>query len=384
MKFYGGRRKAAHLRRKQSKNSPGCIAGITAAALLATAATGISRAALRQERPEQTEQSAALQTAPEPAPKRARAENGTMREARVWNILLCGTDADGLRTDAILIGHLDEKTGRTALVSIPRDTPVETRDGELMKLNAVYAGGGAEGMERLRAQVKKLLGVEADGWVLIELDAFRRVVDALGGVEFDVPQDMDYADPAQGLEIHLRAGRQRLDGEKAMQLVRYRSGYAMQDIERTGVQRAFLQALGEACLSGENLTKLPTLARIFREEVTTDLNFAKLLRLARRLAGCELSRMESCTLSGEGVTVNGVSYYALHEEALRKTAWELLAAQSGAVSVITPQQAARYQKAVPAQETEQTEENTAQTGQNAPEEIQIQSIRLPNDPRLWE
>lgn len=382
MKFYGGKRKATYLRKKQSKNSSGRVAAITAAALLLAA--GLSHAALRPEGQEQTAQSAVARTQPEAAPEQMRTESETRGEARVWNILLCGTDADGLRTDAILIGHLDEKTGRTALVSVPRDTPVETRDGTLMKLNAVYAGGGAEGMERLKTQIRKLLGVEADGWVLIGLDAFRRVVDALGGVEFDVPQDMDYEDPAQGLEIHLRAGRQRLDGEKAMQLVRYRSGYAMQDIERTGVQRAFLQTLGQSCLSEKSLTKLPTLARIFREEVTTDLSLAQLLRIARRLAGCELSRLESRTLSGEGVTVNGVSYYALHEDALRETARELLAAENDGLQVITPQRIARYQKATPARKTEQTEENTAETEQSTPEEIQIQPIRLPNDPRLWE
>ena len=76
--------------------------------------------------------------------------------------------------------------------------------------------------------------------MLVNLEAFRETVDLVGGVEFDVPQDMYYQDPTQNLHIDLKAGKQLLDGEKAMELVRFRKGYASQDIQRTKVQQEFL------------------------------------------------------------------------------------------------------------------------------------------------
>ena len=143
----------------------------------------------------------------------------------VYNILICGTDDDGTRTDTIIVAHLDANTHTVALLSIPRDTPVSTGSG-LMKINSVYAGGGKDGMERLAARLKELLGFPVDGYVLVDLVAFQKTVDLVGGVEFDVPQDMDYEDPSQDLYIHLRKGLQTLSGEQAMGLVRFRKGYA--------------------------------------------------------------------------------------------------------------------------------------------------------------
>gem|GEM_PF-2851321 len=81
----------------------------------------------------------------------------------VYNILICGTDGDGYRTDTIIVAHLDANTHTVALLSIPRDTPVATGGGGLMKINSVYAGGGADGMERLASRLHSLLGFPVDG-----------------------------------------------------------------------------------------------------------------------------------------------------------------------------------------------------------------------------
>ena len=296
MKFYGGRRNAAYLRKQHKKRAMGAaqrgLLGVLAsAALLAAAWTALYKTAVRpvpiraaQAGPEQETAPAAHADAAQNTPRRAQAP--ACRKQGVYNILLCGMDADGLRTDTIMIAHLDERTGKTALVSVPRDTPVEAEDGSLMKLNAVYAGGGAGGMVRLQKRLAALTGFETDGYVLIDMDAFEAAVDLLGGVEFDVPQDMDYTDPAQGLEIHLRAGRQLLGGEQAMQLVRYRKGYAMQDIRRTEVQQEFLRALARRCLSPQSIGRLPELLSIMRQSVTTDLSLGNFLYFAQALHTC--------------------------------------------------------------------------------------------------
>ncbi len=93
---------------------------------------------------------------------------------------------------------------------------------------------------------RDLLGFPVDGYVLVDLEAFQKTVDLVRGVEFDVPMDMNYEDPSQNLYIHLQKGLQTLDGEQAMGLVRFRKGYATQDIQRTQTQQQFLKALAKA------------------------------------------------------------------------------------------------------------------------------------------
>ena len=233
-------------------------------------------------------------------------------------------------------------------------------------------------MARLSKRLGAMLGFELDGYVLVNLKAFRETVELVGGVEFDVPQDMDYTDPAQGLEIHLRAGRQLLGGEQAMQLVRYRKGYAMQDIRRTEVQQEFLQALARRCLSPQSIGRLPELLSIMRQSVTTDLSLGNFLYFAQALHTCGVSELFCCTLAGEGVTVNGVSYYPLYEGRLLETVNAHLnpydaPRTSADVRVITPQRVGTYQK--PETKQKQT------PPEKAPARTEIQP--MPNDPALW-
>lgn len=394
MKFYGGRRKPTHLQneRRLTGRQRGAI-GI-AASLLVLAGTllAIYRAAVCA--PEQsaqvqtglTEENTAVEQKPTPASETDKtaalpAQTPVSHRKGVYNILLCGTDGDGMRTDTIMLGHLDERCGTAALLSIPRDTPVLTANGRLQKLNAVYAGGGHAGMQRLKKEIGRLLGFEPDGYILIDMDAFRRTVELLGGVWFDVPQDMDYSDPAQALEIHLKAGKQWLNGEQAMQLVRYRSGYATQDIRRTQVQQQLLRQLARQCLSAENLTKLLPLARIFSEETISDLTAGNLIYLAARLCRCDLGGLTCCTLQGEGVTVDGVSYYPLYAGKLLETVNRSFAPYDEPVTeahicVVTPETAKAMEKEVKAEAEEAPAEE-------AGESLKQKNIPLPNDPALW-
>ena len=143
-------------------------------------------------------------------------------------ILLAGTDKSGDRTDTVMLLSVDRSAKRLTLLSIPRDTKVNSTYTP-HKINIAYGVNGKdqEGMEALMDYVTELVGFRPDGYVLIDLDVFVDLVDKMGGVKFDVPCDMDYSDPAQDLTIDLKAGMQRLNGEQAMGLVRFRSGYAM-------------------------------------------------------------------------------------------------------------------------------------------------------------
>lgn len=305
--------------------------------------------------------------------------------AGVYNILICGTDDDGYRTDTIIVAHLDEETHDVALMSVPRDTVVLTGNGGIMKINSVYAGGGADGMARLSKRLGAMLGFELDGYVLVNLEAFRETVDLVGGVEFDVPQDMYYQDPTQNLHIDLKAGKQLLDGEKAMELVRFRKGYASQDIQRTKVQQEFLRALAKKVLSVSSLTKLKEFADVFSTYVTTDLTVGNMLYFAKALMQCDFDAMKTYTLEGEGAMINGGSYYPLYAGKLVQVVNESFNPYDApvtldTVNVITPEAARSYQKpAEPEPAEEPTElENPGETGEEPPDE-EVPEDKNPDD-----
>ncbi|MBQ7566874.1 MAG: LCP family protein [Oscillospiraceae bacterium] len=235
-----------------------------------------------------------------------------------YNILLAGTDYEGIRTDTIMIARINTKDHTVALMSIPRDSLVQIgsrRD----RINTVYAtyGMGQAGMEALMLEVEDVLGFMPSGYALINLNAFVEMVDTVGGVYFDVPQRMLYSDPTQDLYIDLYPGYQLLDGEHAMQLVRYRS-YAAADIQRTHVQQDFMKELAKQCLSGGNLTKISEYCEILQRNVTTNFTTGNLLYFAQELMKCDLDAAESYTLPGDPVMVNGASCYRLREAEVKE------------------------------------------------------------------
>ena len=230
------------------------------------------------------------------------------RHLATSTILLAGTDAGGSRTDTILLLSIDMLQHRVALTSIPRDTYVHAGYA-VPKINSAVpaGGGGAAVMEELIEQVTHTIGFSPDGYLLVDLAVFEQLVDRMGGVWFLVPQDMYYVDPTQDLHIELNAGYQKLDGEKALQLLRFRSGYAAADLERVAVQRDFLQAATEQWLRPLRLLRLPTLLPLLREQTTTDLSVRNLIWIAEGLLLCQ-ERTEG-TLPGTPQMIAGGSYY---------------------------------------------------------------------------
>lgn len=233
----------------------------------------------------------------------------------VYNILLAGTDDDGGRTDTIMVAHLDTRDHSVALVSVPRDSIVLTQSESIAKINSLYGRGGKgeEGMEYLSQRLSAMLGFPIDGYVLVDLEAFKAAVDLVGGVYFDVPQDMDYEDSSQNLYIHLKAGYQLLDGEKAMELCRFRK-YPAADIQRTKVQQDFMRALAHRCVSFASLTKIDEFIQIFHDYVTTDLKVSNMAYFCEQLLQCNFDGMQTFTLPGEGVYIDGGAYYALYAD----------------------------------------------------------------------
>lgn len=229
----------------------------------------------------------------------------------ICNILLVGTDEGGLRTDTMMLLSVNDNDHTVRLLSLPRDTYMQRADGFAYKLNAAnaYAGGGEAGMQQLRVEVQSLLGILPDGYAMVNFDVFEDIVDIFGGVKFYVPMDMDYEDPYQDLYIHLQQGYQKLNGEQAVQLMRYRSGYAMADLERVNVQRDFVQAALDQWLNPWLIVKAPIAAGTVYREMTTDLSPGNCIWLLRALLQCDVTHLETQTLPGTPQYINGVSYY---------------------------------------------------------------------------
>ena len=226
-------------------------------------------------------------------------------------VLLCGTDEDGTRTDTILLLTLDRSEGSVRLLSIPRDTYAPAY--YVPKINSAYGavGGGEKGMEQLMEQVKNVIGFMPDAYALVDLNAFVEAVDLLGGLDFDVPMDMDYDDPDQNLFIHLKAGEQHLTGEQLMWVVRFRSGYANADIGRTEVQRAVMKAAMKQWIRPQTLAAVPGLWKIYQENLTTDLSARNIVWMARVLLKGMSSDIEANVLPGYATMVGDASVYMI-------------------------------------------------------------------------
>ena len=212
-------------------------------------------------------------------------------------ILLAGTDASGDRTDTLMLLNIDRKAGKLSLMSIPRDTKVNSTYRP-HKINGAYGvnGAGEHGMDVLLDYVSECVGFRPDGYMLIDLNVFVELVDLMGGVRFDVPCDMYYNDPTQDLYINLTAGEQTLDGEQAMGVVRFRSGYAMADLQRVNVQRDFLSAALHQWVSVKNVWKLPKALKLLLDNTLTDLSTANLLWLAESVLLCGTGDMQMTTI----------------------------------------------------------------------------------------
>jgi len=243
------------------------------------------------------------------------------------NVAVFGVDKDGTRTDVIFVAHYDSAQKSVNLVSLPRDTRVSICDevrenlnkegrsyNQVAKLNAVHSYSGKEmGPKNAVLQIEDLLGIKIDHYVKVNLEGFREIVDAVGGVDVDVPQDMhwDMRDTGDPL-IDLKKGMQHLDGEKAEQLVRFRR-YADGDVGRIQVQQLFLKALAEKVLSTESIIKnLPDYIKIFYQHVETDVTLTDALKYANYINKLDMSRISMETLPGVGQYVGNVSYF-LHD-----------------------------------------------------------------------
>lgn len=241
-------------------------------------------------------------------------------------VLLIGADerpGDPGRGDVAMIASVDPARKQVRLLSIPRDAWTQVPGHGWTKFNHAFAFGKED---LTRKTVERLIGLPVDHHVVVNMDGFRRIVDLLGGVSIDVEKDMKYDDPYDDppLHINLRKGRQRLDGERALHYVRFRSD-GDGDTGRVHRQQVFLRAIAAEATKPQNLTKLPSLISAAYGAVRTDLPASDLVRLAVQY-GPEAKdyAIEATTLPGTDLWVDGVSYLQLDLGEARRLAYRTL------------------------------------------------------------
>ena len=238
------------------------------------------------------------------------AEDASKRIEAPFCMLVLGHDEASGLCDVMMLVSVDRENGTAAIMQIPRDTYALYGDGSHRKLNAAAR---ILGEEELCEFLSEALGVKIDGYVSLELDAFRKIVDRVGGVEVTLKKAIYYEDPSQGLYIYLPKGRQMLDGEKAEMLVRYRSGYSGGDLDRLDAQKVFLAALFSSIKKNVNILNAYGVASDILPNLKTNIGAPTLVSLgleALRLEGAEITVM---TLPGEGAVseLSGASFYVM-------------------------------------------------------------------------
>ena len=224
------------------------------------------------------------------------------------NILLLATDNSGLLTDTMMLASCDSDRKVVNIISFPRDTRVKYGSG-YQKLNAVYALG-KEGSrhENTISYIRELTGLPIHYYVVVRPEGFRNIVDTLGGVWIDVPMRMYYSDPEQDLSIDLQPGYQLLDGEKAEQFTRFRSGYANADLGRIEAQQNFVKALFEQKLKPEYLLKAGEICRQVTEYTDTNFGVSDLPVFVKILQSLKKDSIHSYQMPLHTKTINGASY----------------------------------------------------------------------------
>jgi len=264
------------------------------------------------------------------------------------NVVIYGVDKDEVRTDVIFVAHYDSKTEKVSILSVPRDTRVKIIDEIIQyrkdngkyipgdaagngycKINEVYAYAGAGSSDEEEAknaldmtimQLEDLLGIEIDNHVIVDFDALVEIVDLVGGVDIYVPQDMywDMSDTGD-IIINLKEGYQHLDGEHALQLVRFRR-YATGDVGRVEVQQTFIKTLAEKILNTESIIKnAPNYINTAYKYVKTDFTTTDIIKYANYLDNIDPAGITMQTVPGVAQYIGKTSYYIYYNDQLGET-----------------------------------------------------------------
>ena len=277
-------------------------------------------------------------------------DDGLLTAKDKSTIMIMGVDErddDVGRSDTLMIASLDPKKKQASLLSVPRDTRVKIKGHGFDKINAAYAYGH----EQLSQDtVEGLLGINIDHYIIINTKSFQKIIDAIGGIDIDVPKRMHYEDPWDddgGLVIDFQPGKQHMDGAKAITYVRYRDEEG--DLGRIRRQQDFMKACMDKLVSPAIIPKLPTVIKEVMSSIKTDLSLRQLLEFAGTLKESKANGLKTDMVPGRPLYIDGVSYWIPDLNKLRSTVAETLGvSMSSKYKTKMENDIKEYEKSIPA------------------------------------
>ncbi len=232
------------------------------------------------------------------------------------NILIIGYDSTingPPRADTIILSSIDLNTKETGVLFIPRDTRVDIPGHGKNRINASHAFGGVELTDEI---LESFLDIPIDYYVETNFKGFAKIIDSLGGIEINIEEPLHYVDNAGGLYINLPAGENKLNGEEALQYVRYREP-TYGDIGRVERQRKFIKALMKKVISPDIIMKLPSLLKETVSAVNTNIPLKDVSPFVRLVKNMDLNMMKTAMVPGKPQYINGASYWIAEKEELK-------------------------------------------------------------------
>ena len=223
--------------------------------------------------------------------------------------LLAGVDSTGeetgTRTDTLMLIKADSKNNTVDMISIPRDSYVSI-NGKMDKINAAHSYGG---IDLTMTVVRDFLGINLDKYMVISFEAVIEGIDALGGMDVEVSQDVAAA-------MGISPGSHTMSGDEVLKYVRFRKGYLNADLGRINTQQDFLKQFIKEATKPTNLPKLPKVYAAMKPYIKTNMNIKDLSSLAMKFKFVDSSNLNSVRLEGEGFNMGGISYYKIYPESI--------------------------------------------------------------------
>lgn len=235
--------------------------------------------------------------------------NAGTRIDDVFTFFVGAVDEDQTRTDALMVVTMDVKKKTVNVMNIPRDTMCNNSySGASRKINAAYGTKKGGNTNQTKKEIERLMGFQPDNYVVVNFDGIAEIVDAIGGVDYEIPFRMEYDDPSQNLHIDLYAGMQHLDGKQVVEFLRWRhnNNYTMQyekgDEGRVETQQKFLKYLAGQVLTMENVLNgnVRKAADAVFKNVKTDFTAGELIWMGMQAVQIKSDNIQFHTLPGYG------------------------------------------------------------------------------------
>ncbi|MBQ0010620.1 MAG: LCP family protein [Ruminococcus sp.] len=254
------------------------------------------------------------------------------RKPGYYTFLVAGVDDASLNTDVMMLVLLNTNDKKINVVQLPRDTFINKTVGGYsyaVTVNAMYSSHyhtfqtedrRERAMRNVCSRLEQSLCMQIDRYILVDTAVFRDAIDRIGGVDFDVPMNMDYDDPYQNLHIHLKAGMQTLNGSDAEGLIRFRSGYSSGDLDRIDTRADFMRAALSQVKSKMTLPSFLAIAQSLRENTVTDITTEELIYFTRAVFAVPDENVTVKTVGGSVVQNDETGawrYFCLNKEAAR-------------------------------------------------------------------